>query len=153
MAKSKTVSANRKSAQKEAAKKRPQTWKPGQSGNPKGSPRLGESWAELIKRVGDMTAPEVAARSLEMAKQFIKLGDDGLTLKEAVVIRVFGSLLFEPQPGLLNSFMERTEGKVKQPFSLEEKELENAIDTELARVAASRQATDVGEVEGSDGQQ
>jgi len=142
------ISANKGVTKRKAP---PHAWKKGQSGNPKGAPKRGFSWAELIKEYGDMTAPEVAARSLEMAKQFIKLGDDGLTLKEAVVIRVFGSLLFEPQPGLLNAFMERTEGKVKQPFSLEEKELENAIDAELARMVSERQATAPGEVEGADG--
>ncbi len=38
---------------------------------------------------------------------------DGVTLKQAVVLRVFSALMFDPQPGLLNAFMERAEGKVK----------------------------------------
>jgi hypothetical protein len=46
----------------------------------------------------------------------IHLGNE-VTLNQAVVLRVYASLLFEPQPGLLNAFMERVEGKVAQPIT------------------------------------
>ena len=95
--------------------KRSTSWKPGQSGNPAGSPKRGESWAEIIKRIGDMTPVEAADHANEIAKQLRKIGG-GLTLKEAVVVRVYAALLFEPQASLLNSFMERAEGKVAQPI-------------------------------------
>lgn len=110
-------SANRSQAQKDGANKRPQTWKPGQSGNPNGAPKRGESWAEIIKRVGEYTPQEAAEKSIELSRQFLKVGE-GVTLKEAVVMRVYGALLFEPQPGLLNAFMERTEGKIKDELEL-----------------------------------
>lgn len=87
------------------------------SPNPKGSPKRGESWQELIKRVGEYTPAEAAERSLELAKQLLKIGN-GVTLKEAVVLRVYGALLFEPQGSLLNAFMDRAEGKVSQPVEL-----------------------------------
>ena len=109
-----------KSANTKATEKRkppPTAWKKGQSGNPKGAPRRGMSWAELIKDVGELTPPEAAAKSLELSKQFLKIGD-GVTLKEAVVLRVYGALLFDPNPGLLNAFMDRVEGKVKQAVEL-----------------------------------
>lgn len=106
------VSANR---QKRKAPK--SAWKPGNSGNPKGAPKRGESWTEIIKRVGDLTPSEAAATSLELAKQLLKIGD-GLTLKEAVVLRVYGALLFEPNPGLLNAFMNRAEGMPTQAVEL-----------------------------------
>jgi hypothetical protein len=89
-------------------------WKKGVSGNPKGAPRRGESWAEIIKRIGDMTPIEAADHANEIAKQLRKIGGE-LTLKEAVVVRVYAALLFEPQASLLNTFMERAEGKVVQP--------------------------------------
>ena len=97
--------------------KRSTSWKPGQSGNPAGSPKRGESWAEIIKRIGDMTPIEAADYANEIAKQLRKIGS-GLTLKEAVVVRVYAALLFEPQASLLNSFMERAEGKVSQPLDV-----------------------------------
>lgn len=64
-----------------------------------------------------MTAPEAAASSLELAKQFLKLGD-GITLKRAVVLRVYGALLFEPNPGLLNALMNRAEGMPSQTVTV-----------------------------------
>ena len=62
-----------------------------------------------------MTPVEAADHANEIAKQLRKIGG-GLTLKEAVVVRVYAALLFEPQASLLNSFMERAEGKVAQPI-------------------------------------
>lgn len=104
-----------KSGKKRAATKT--TWKPGQSGNPQGAPKRGESWAEIIKRVGDLTPHEAAQSSLELAKQFLKIGE-GVTLKEAVILRVYGALLFEPNPGLLNAFMNRVEGMPSQSVDM-----------------------------------
>jgi len=102
---------------KASAKPRGKPWPKGVSGNPAGAPKRGQSWAELIKEYGDLTPGEAAEKSLELAKQLQAVGD-GVTLKQAVVLRVYGSLLFEPQPGLLNAFIERAEGKVAQPIEL-----------------------------------
>ena len=87
------------------------SWKPGQSGNPKGRPATGESWTELIKKIGDMSPAAAAQHCKAIMGQLDSIGNN-VTLKEAVVLRVYASLLFEPQPGLFNAFMERTEGKV-----------------------------------------
>lgn len=114
MAKSK--SDNTQPADKK--RKAPKTaWKKGQSGNPKGAPKRGESFTEIIKRVGNETPSEAAAVSLELAQKFLSIGD-GVTLKEAVIRRVYGSLLFDPQPGLLNAFMDRAEGKLKDEIAV-----------------------------------
>lgn len=102
---------------KKTGKPRPTAWKPGQSGNPKGAPKRGESWAEIINRVGDLTPPEAAARSLELSKQFLKIGD-GVTLKEAVTLRAYGALLFEPTGGLFNALTNRAEGMPTQALEL-----------------------------------
>ena len=80
--------------------------------NGDGAPKRGESWAEIIKQVGDMTPKEAANMCRAVAGKLATIGD-GVTLKQAVVLRVFAALMFDPQPGLLNSFMERAEGKVK----------------------------------------
>lgn len=109
--------ANTSPTVKPKRKAPPKAWKPGQSGNPKGAPKRGESWAEIIKRVGEYTPPEAAARSLELSKQLLKIGD-GVTLKEAAVLRMFGAILFDPQPGLVNILIERAEGKIIQPIEL-----------------------------------
>ena len=95
----------------------PSAWKPGQSGNPKGRPPTGESWGELIKKIGDLTPTEAAKACKAIAGQLAAIGND-VTLKEAVVLRVYASLLFEPQPGLLNIFIDRAEGKVADKLVL-----------------------------------
>ena len=103
-------------------------WPKGVSGNPKGAPRRGESWADIIKRVGELTPGEASEMSLELSKKLLSIGE-GVTLKQAVVLRVYGALLFDPNAGLLNAFMERAEGKVSQP--IEVNDLRNKIDDEL----------------------
>lgn len=99
---------------KKATTKRRGNWKPGQSGNPKGAPKRGQSWAEIIKEIGELTPDEARAMSQKIFAQ-IQLGNE-ITLKQAVVLRVYASMLFEPQPGLINAFMDRADGKVSQPI-------------------------------------
>jgi hypothetical protein len=87
------------------------SWKPGQSGNPAGAPKRGESWTELIKSIGEMTGQQVAEFAGSLGAEFRKM-PEGVTLKTLVVMRVYGQMINEPSPGLLNAFMERAEGKV-----------------------------------------
>ena len=112
------------------------SWKPGQSGNPKGGPKRGESWAEIIKIVGDLTPKEAADMSQAVAGKLRSIGD-GVTLKQAVVLRVFAALMFEPQPGLLNAFMERVDGKVKDQVELSGDE-EKPITIRIVKASESR---------------
>ena len=89
-------------------------WKPGQSGNPKGRPREGESWAAVIKRISSMDADEIAVmvgKDNELGQQLMQL-PKGVAMKELVTARVLASLMFEPTPGLWNGLMERAEGRV-----------------------------------------
>ena len=111
-----TAAAKSKASAK-PRKPRGKPWKKGQSGNPKGAPKRGESWAEIIKRVGELTPSEAAARSQELAEKLRAIGD-AVTLKEAVVIRIYAALLEDPNPGLVNSFMDRSDGKVKEQLEL-----------------------------------
>lgn len=115
-------------ATKKKPRGRPFTGRDDPRANKKGAPKRGESWAEIIKRVGEYTPSEAAERSLSLAKQLLEIGD-GMTLKEAVIMRIYASLLFEPQPGLFNAFMDRTEGKVTQP--IEVNDLRDKADSEL----------------------
>lgn len=91
------------------------SWKPGQSGNPAGGPKRGQSWKEIINEVGQLTPDEAREMSQKIFAN-IHLGNE-VTLNQAVVLRVYAALLFDPQPGLLNAFMERVEGKVAQPIT------------------------------------
>ena len=111
------VSVNRKESQKKAAKKRSQTWKPGQSGNPKGAPKRGQSWKEIVKTIGDLTPKEASDYCHAVAGKIAVIGD-AVTLKEAVILRVYTALLFEPDARLLNVIIDRDEGKVAQPVAI-----------------------------------
>ncbi len=90
------------------------SWKPGQSGNPKGRPSEGESWAATIKRISNMTGEEASSYVVAVAKQLKPL--KGVTLKEAVVMRCFAALMFEPQAAMFNAIVDRAEGKMPQGF-------------------------------------
>lgn len=72
--------------------KRSTSWKPGQSGNPKGRPSLGLSWKELIVKIGDELFP----------------GTDNLTLKEAVV-RAAYHFAMKGNALILRELMQRSE--------------------------------------------
>jgi hypothetical protein len=89
----------------------------GVSGNPKGAPKRGESWAEIIDRIGAMTPIEAAAHANAIAGKLKTMGG-AITLKEAVVIRGYAALLFEPSSSLMNIYMDRTDGKVKEKIDL-----------------------------------
>src|SRR5690348_13759826 len=113
-----TKPANRQSTGKRGGKTST-SWKKGDpSPNPAGAPKRGESWAELIKQYGDLTPSEASALSLELAKKLLAIGD-GMTLKQAVVLRVYADLLHAPTPGLLNALMERADGKVADKLQID----------------------------------
>lgn len=60
-----------------------------------------------------MTPGEAADYCRNIAGQLATIGNN-ITLKEAVVLRVYAALMFEPDARLLNSVMDRDEGKVPQ---------------------------------------
>jgi hypothetical protein len=100
------------------ARKAPRTaWKPGQSGNLKGRPKGDNSWAATIRAIGELTPAEAARKCHAMAGQLAGLGDK-ITLREAVVIRVYTQMLFEPMGSLWGHMMDRSDGKVPIPVDV-----------------------------------
>lgn len=115
-------------------------WVPGmESPNPSGAPRRGQSWAEIINSVGDMTGPEAAQRAVTIAGQLRQLGD-GVTLKEAVVIRAYADMLFDPKAGMWVAMMDRAEGKPNQPMSMEWRDRVAAMGLDPATVQVELRA-------------
>jgi len=96
-------------------------WKKGQpSPNPKGRPKDGESWAAIIKAVGDMYPSDIVAfvgKDNDLGRMLSKL-PDGVQMKYLVTARVFSALMFEPTQGLWKETMERAEGKVISPVDV-----------------------------------
>lgn len=102
------------------AKPRGKPWAKGQSGNPAGRPKDGESWAAIIKAVGDMYPADILAfigEHNDLGK-VIKQLPAGVQMKYLVTARVFAALMFEPTSGLWKELMERSEGKVKDVLDL-----------------------------------
>lgn len=106
-------SANTQSSGKRGGKTST-SWKPGQSGNPAGRAKDGESWAAIIKVVGDMYPDDILAfigRDNDLGREIATLPKD-VQMKFLVTARVFAALMFEPTAGLWNNLMDRAEGKV-----------------------------------------
>jgi hypothetical protein len=95
------------------------SWKPGQSGNPKGGrPKSENTWGAIFSEIANLTGKAAAKRCHSIAGQLAGIGD-AVTLKEAVAMRVFSSLLFEPSGSLLEKVMDRMEGKLPIPMSID----------------------------------
>jgi hypothetical protein len=85
--------------------------------NPAGRPSEGQSWQEILRWAAELTGAEAASLSPDqLAREFRKLGK--LKLKEAISLRVFAALLFDPTSGLFNAVMDRAEGKLAQPVAV-----------------------------------
>lgn len=92
--------------------------KGGKSPNPAGRAKDGESWAAIIKSVGDMYPADIIAfvgKNNDLGKMLAQLPQD-VQMKYLVTARVFSSLMFEPSSGLWKELMERAEGKVETPI-------------------------------------
>lgn len=124
--------------------------KGGKSPNPTGRPKDGESWAAIIKSVGDMYPADIIAfvgKNNDLGKVLAQLPQD-VQMKYLVTARVFAALMFEPTSGLWKELMERAEGKVQDRLDLtsggKELQPETMKPSEIAaRVAALLRNTDV----------
>lgn len=98
--------------------------KGGASPNPAGRPKDGESWASIIKSVGDMYPADLVAfigKNNDLGRMLAGLPQD-VQMKYLVTARVFSALMFEPSHGLWKELMERVEGKVVTPVDLSNKD-------------------------------
>ena len=110
----------------------PKAWKPGQSGNPTGRPKDGESWKAILEEVSNMTAAEIASIVGNAKKKELKTLPQDVQMKYLVVSNVLVTLATEPNASLWNSLMDRTEGKVQDRLEvsnlLEVEGLEETLD-------------------------
>ena len=133
------------------------------SPNPHGAPKRGQSLKDIAKTIGDMTPTEAADWCSEIANRIKSIGD-GVTLKEAVVLRIYTSLLFEPDARLFDAIMNRDEGKVSQPvevYDWRKDALEigrdpddlftRAVDAAQSATTADHRSNDAGSISGDQG--
>ena len=95
-------------------------WKKGAaSPNPAGRPKDGESWATIIKQIGDLYPEDIIAfvgAGNDLGRELMQL-PKGVQMKYLVTARVFAALMFDPNPRLWTGLMDRAEGKPDQPIS------------------------------------
>lgn len=119
-----TVPANKKaSSDKPKAKRKapPNAWKKGQSGNPAGRPKTGESWSEIFRQVGEMYPEDVISivgQANDLGKAY-SLYPKTVQMKIQVAIRVIAAIMHDPTPGLLKETLDRIEGKVPEKLQME----------------------------------
>lgn len=90
-------------------------WKPGQSGNPRGRPKEGESWKSIMKDVSNRTFEEQAERvgkDTELGRMLMQMPKNNITIKENIVTRVAMAMMNDPTPGLWNGWMDRQDGRI-----------------------------------------
>ena len=98
--------------------KRRTSWPKGKSGNPKGGrPKSDQTWGAIFSQFAHMTPAAAAAKCHAIAGQLAGLGDK-ITLQEAIVIRVYSALLFEPSGSLLDKVMARMDGLLPIPMNI-----------------------------------
>lgn len=95
-------------------------WAKGQSGNPKGRPKDGQSWSAIISAVGDMYPEDILqfiGKDNDLGREIVQLPKN-VQMKYLVISRVFAALMFEPTSGLLKELMDRLEGKVSERIDM-----------------------------------
>ena len=130
-------------------------WKKGEkSPNPAGRPKDGESWAAIIKSVGDMYPADLVlfiGKDNDLGRMLAKLPQE-VQMKYLVTARVFSALMFEPSSGLWKELMERSDGKVITPVDMTTKgeslkpdtqEIYDAIIDKLGLATATNEAGEV----------
>lgn len=97
----------------------PSEWKKGQSGNPDGAPRKGQSYAEAIRTIDSLTVAEAielverAGGSPDLIAP-MRAMPQSMPMKLLKALRVSIANICEPTTGLLNFEADRSEGKVKE---------------------------------------
>jgi len=114
-----TTANSGKISEKGVGKNKPPTgrpWNKGQSGNPKGRPKDGQSWKAVISEVSNMTAEEIVVFLGEKsaASKHLRALPKNIQVKYLVTAHVLAGLLLEPSAGLWNGLMDRMDGKVKE---------------------------------------
>lgn len=95
-------------------------WKKGQSGNPAGRPKDGESWSAIIAAVGNSYPEDILefiGKDNDLGQMIAQLPKK-VQLKYLTTIRIYAALLFEPTSGLWTGLMDRSEGKVADRVDL-----------------------------------
>lgn len=129
-----TDPANNPSASEEAAGRRRGRWVKGVSGNPKGRPKEGESWAGVIKKALSLTPERIAklvGTDNSLGSVFQQM-PEGVKMKDLLVYRAMAEFMMGSSPSIWNMIMERSEGAAPSFKELMEQSAKEADQKERA---------------------
>jgi hypothetical protein len=88
--------------------------------NRKGAPKRGQSWAEVIKKLTDMTREELikyVGPKTRLGRLLMEM-PEGIPIKESLVIATIIAYGREPNARMLSTIMDREDGKSVQPVEV-----------------------------------
>ena len=85
--------------------------------NRNGAPRVGLSWSEILKEIGELDGKQALERAGRIFAQ-LKKYPQGVTLKELAAISYFVRMINDPNGSLLTAVADRTDGKVVNPVDI-----------------------------------
>src|SRR3989304_3862621 len=106
-----------KSSGKAAKKPRGRPFPKGISGNPKGRPLKGESFAEIVREVGAMSGNELADVMSNAWAPELRREISSVRMKDALIVRAFLAFFREPTGSMFNAITDRAEGRPAQPLT------------------------------------
>jgi hypothetical protein len=131
----------KKPANTQKSKKKTSTsWKPGQTGNPRGRPKEGTSLTSIWKELLEQTPEQLASyldKSNPLGQSYSQMPKK-LLMKYLLVLRYMSAMMFEPQAAMLNLVWERMDGKVPDQMLLENNLNIDGIEKALEKVYAKR---------------
>lgn len=117
MAKENLADNNEKSTKK---KPRGKPWIKGQSGNPKGAPKRGKSWAEAMARITGMTreqAIDYVGKETTIGRALKELSPK-IPIKDALIFIAIIAFGRDPNARMLTAMMDREEGRPPQAVDI-----------------------------------
>ena len=106
-----------KSSGKAAKKPRGRPFPKGISGNPKGRPLKGESFAEIVREVGAMSGNELADAMCNAWAPELRKEISAVRMRDAFIVRAYLAFFREPTGSMFNAITDRAEGRPAQPVT------------------------------------
>ncbi|MCJ7527676.1 MAG: hypothetical protein MUO37_06140 [Methyloceanibacter sp.] len=113
----KAVQPRAKSSGKTGAKPRGRPFIKGQSGNPRGRPLKGESFAEITREVGAMTGEELADVMCGVWAPELRKHIGTVRMRDAFVTRAYLAFFRDPTASMFSVITDRAEGRPAQPIT------------------------------------
>lgn len=90
----------------------------GVSGNPKGRPLKGGSYAEIIREIGNMTGEQLADVMCNQWSPELRKHIGPVRMKDALAVRAYLAFFRDAQPSMFATLMDRADGKLPTPIAV-----------------------------------